>query len=361
MKKRIIALIACVLVSGTAGAFAKSVDTNAVPAGADTVTSTAEALANNPVSTNPVVTAVPKTADTTATCNNGVQAALKSVASKTTSNTASSCPRNTAAQQAVKAAVNNSSNCNNTNNSANTANSLQDISQYLKVLSCNQNGNYVNGIACLKGSNCTTGNCVSLINCLYGVNCKTGNCSTSNCKNNSTANTSSSSNNSTANSSSSNSTTGSNTSSAPVSSAPQGNTSSTPSSTSGSYSSFQNQVVQLVNKERAANGLKALTVNSQLTKTATLKSEDMVKLNYFDHTSPTYGSPFDMMKQFGITYRAAGENIAKGQTTPEQVMQGWMNSPGHRANILNASFTQIGVGIAKTAQGQYVWTQQFIG
>ncbi len=87
----------------------------------------------------------------------------------------------------------------------------------------------------------------------------------------------------------------------------------------------------------------------------------MAKLNYFSHTSPTYGSPFDMMKQFGISYRSAGENIAKGQTTPQQVMQGWMNSPGHRANILNSSFTQIGVGIAKNSQGQLIWTQQFIG
>jgi len=275
MKKRIIALIACVLVSGTAGAFAKSVNTNAVPAGADTVTSTAEALANNPVSANPLVAAVQKTAGTTSTCSNGVQAALKSVASKTTSNPASSCPKNSAAQQAVKAAVNSSnknSNCSNSSNSANTVNSVNDIGQYLKSLNCNKNGNYVNGVACLSGSNCKTGNCVSLINCLYGVNCKTGNCSTSNCKNSSNANT----NSSNGSTSSSNSTTSSNTSSAPVSSAPQGNTSSTPSSTSGSYSSFQNQVVQLVNKERAANGLKALTVNAQLTKTATLKSEDMI-------------------------------------------------------------------------------------
>lgn len=132
-------------------------------------------------------------------------------------------------------------------------------------------------------------------------------------------------------------------------------------STGTNFSAFQNEVVQIVNKERAANGLAPLTVNAQVTKSAVLKSEDMAKLNYFSHTSPTYGSPFDMMKQFGISYRSAGENIAKGQTTPQQVMQGWMNSPGHRANILNSSFTQIGVGIAKNSQGQLIWTQQFIG
>ena len=79
--------------------------------------------------------------------------------------------------------------------------------------------------------------------------------------------------------------------------------------------------------------------------------------NYFDHTSPTYGSPFDMMKSFGISYNAAGENIAMGQTTPEQVVTSWMNSEGHRANILNGEFTHIGVGYV--ADGN-VWTQQFI-
>lgn len=127
------------------------------------------------------------------------------------------------------------------------------------------------------------------------------------------------------------------------------------------FSSFQNQVVQLVNQERTSRGLNALKVNTALAHSATLKSEDMAKLNYFDHNSPTYGSPFEMMQQLGINYRTAGENIAKGQTTPEQVMQGWMNSDGHRKNILNPSFTEIGVGIAKNSQGQYIWTQQFIG
>lgn len=129
----------------------------------------------------------------------------------------------------------------------------------------------------------------------------------------------------------------------------------------GSYAAFQKKVVELVNAERAKNGLKPLTMNAQLNKTATLKSQDMAKLGYFDHNSPTYGSPFDMMKKYGISYRTAGENIAMGQTTPEQVMNGWMNSPGHRANILRASFTQIGVGVAKNSSGRLYWTQQFIG
>jgi uncharacterized protein YkwD len=79
---------------------------------------------------------------------------------------------------------------------------------------------------------------------------------------------------------------------------------------------------------------------------------------YFSHTSPVYGTPFQMTKSFGITYRSAGENIAHGQTSPQAVVNAWMNSSGHRANILNASFTQIGVGYV--ADGHY-WTQMFIG
>ncbi len=87
----------------------------------------------------------------------------------------------------------------------------------------------------------------------------------------------------------------------------------------------------------------------------------MVNKNYFSHTSPTYGSPFDMMKQFGISYKTAGENIAMGQKTPSEVVTAWMNSEGHRKNILSSSFTQIGVGVAKNANGQLYWTQMFIG
>ena len=104
-----------------------------------------------------------------------------------------------------------------------------------------------------------------------------------------------------------------------------------------------------------------LTLDSKLSSVATKKSQDMIDKNYFNHTSPTYGSPFDMMKKFGISYRTAGENIAKGQRTPQEVMNAWMNSSGHRANILNASFTKLGVGIAKDSNGRLYWTQMFIG
>ena len=122
--------------------------------------------------------------------------------------------------------------------------------------------------------------------------------------------------------------------------------------------SFENDVVRLVNESRVENGLKALTANWELSRVARIKSQDMVDNRYFSHTSPVYGSPFQMIKAFGLTYRTAGENIAYGQRTPQAVVNGWMNSSGHRANILNASYTQIGVGYA--ANGHY-WTQMFIG
>ena len=86
-----------------------------------------------------------------------------------------------------------------------------------------------------------------------------------------------------------------------------------------------------------------------------------IEKGYFDHTSQTYGSPFDMMKKFNISYNTAGENIAMGQKTPSEVMNSWMNSSGHRANILNSTYTELGVGIQKDSNGTIYWTQMFIG
>jgi uncharacterized YkwD family protein/spore coat assembly protein SafA len=123
-------------------------------------------------------------------------------------------------------------------------------------------------------------------------------------------------------------------------------------------SAYEAEVVRLVNVARAQNGLAPLTTNWELSRVARYKSQDMVDKHYFSHTSPTYGTPFQMMKAFGLTYRTAGENIAYGQRTPQEVVTAWMNSSGHRANILNASYTQIGVGYV--ANGNY-WTQMFIG
>ena len=128
--------------------------------------------------------------------------------------------------------------------------------------------------------------------------------------------------------------------------------------TSSSVTSFEQEVIRLVNEIRTENGLRPLTYDWELSRVARYKSQDMKDNKYFSHTSPVYGSPFQMMKSFGISYRSAGENIAKGYATPEAVVEGWMNSPGHRANILNSSFTHIGVGYV--AEGRY-WTQMFIG
>src|SRR5690625_4858463 len=129
-------------------------------------------------------------------------------------------------------------------------------------------------------------------------------------------------------------------------------------SESQQLNAFEQEVVELTNKEREKQGLNPLKVDDELSKVAREKSRDIKANNYFSHDSPTYGSPFDMMEQYGISYRTAGENIAKGQRTPEEVVNGWMNSDGHRANILSGDFTHIGVGYVE--QGNH-WTQQFIG
>lgn len=123
---------------------------------------------------------------------------------------------------------------------------------------------------------------------------------------------------------------------------------------------FEQQVISLTNKERVKNGLSPLKANWQLSRVARYKSKDLRDKNYFGHTSPTYGSPFKMMKSFGISYNAAAENIAAGQKTPEQVVSAWMNSSGHRKNILDPSMTEIGVGYAKGGKKGYYWTQMFI-
>jgi uncharacterized YkwD family protein len=143
---------------------------------------------------------------------------------------------------------------------------------------------------------------------------------------------------------------------APTTTAP-----TTTQSTTSEFSAYQQEVLNIVNKERTSRGLSALKLNMEVSKVATIKSQDMIDKGYFAHNSPTYGSPFDMMKKFGITYKSAGENIAMGQKTPQEVMTAWMNSEGHRKNILNSSFTEIGIGIAKDKNGRLYWTQMFIG
>ena len=125
-----------------------------------------------------------------------------------------------------------------------------------------------------------------------------------------------------------------------------------------SVRAYEQEVIRLVNVLRGQYGLTPLTEHWELSRVARYKSQDMHDEGYFDHTSPIYGSPFTMIKNFGISYRSAGENIAMGYSTPQEVVRGWMNSSGHRANILNGGFTRIGVGYV--TDGHY-WTQMFIG
>lgn len=121
---------------------------------------------------------------------------------------------------------------------------------------------------------------------------------------------------------------------------------------------FESEVVELTNIERERYGLQPLQIDYKLSEVAREKSKDMRVNRYFDHNSPVYGSPFSMMQQFGVHYQTAGENIAMGQRSAGEVVQAWMNSAGHRANILNPNFTHIGVGFDENG---YYWTQQFIG
>lgn len=130
---------------------------------------------------------------------------------------------------------------------------------------------------------------------------------------------------------------------------------------SAGQSSMTSQVVNLVNSERAAQGLTALQKDSRLAALAQQKAEDMAKNQYFSHTSPTYGSAFDMLKAAGYSYKTAGENIAMGQKSAASVMDGWMHSSGHRANILHTSYEKIGVGYAVSADGMPYWVQIFAG
>jgi uncharacterized protein YkwD len=133
----------------------------------------------------------------------------------------------------------------------------------------------------------------------------------------------------------------------------------TPTSTSGALSGYAAQVLSLTNAQRATAGCKALTANTKLTKAAQDHSVDMADNNYFDHNSQNGKTPFDRMKADGYTFQAAAENIAKGQSTAAAVMSAWMNSAGHKANILNCTYTNIGIGYAVNSSGTPFWTQDF--
>lgn len=122
----------------------------------------------------------------------------------------------------------------------------------------------------------------------------------------------------------------------------------------------EQEVFNLINQQRANYGLSALKIDSELQRVARIKAQDMVNNNYFSHTSPTYGSPFDMMKSFGIKYNTAGENIA-GNSNNQAAVTAWMNSEGHRKNILTSSFNYTGVGVVNGSKYGKIYVQMFIG
>ena len=147
---------------------------------------------------------------------------------------------------------------------------------------------------------------------------------------------------------------------------PNGNTDSpnttTPSTTENNsgLTADELEVFNLINAKRTSAGLSALRIDNEVQNVARIKAQDMVDSNYFSHTSPTYGSPFDMMKNFGIKYKAAGENIA-GNSSNSGAVNAWMNSEGHRANILSNNFNYTGIAVVKSPKYGKIFVQMFIG
>lgn len=134
-----------------------------------------------------------------------------------------------------------------------------------------------------------------------------------------------------------------------------GNTSNT-----STLSNDEKEVFDLINKQRTNNGLSALKIDTEVLNVARVKAKDMVDNNYFSHNSPTYGSPFDMLKSFKVSYKTAGENIA-GNSSNSAAVTAWMNSSGHKANILNSLFNYTGIGVVKSSKYGKVYVQMFIG
>lgn len=122
----------------------------------------------------------------------------------------------------------------------------------------------------------------------------------------------------------------------------------------------EQKLLELVNKARADKGLDALVTDEKLMKVARTKAKDMVENNYFSHQSPTYGSPFDMMRQFDNVFKSAGENIA-GNKTVEGAFKAWMSSESHKKNILNSAFKVTGIGVENSSTYGKILVQQFIG
>lgn len=152
----------------------------------------------------------------------------------------------------------------------------------------------------------------------------------------------------------------------PTSSGNASNTGSSNNNTSSNNSSNttltadEQEVFKLINEQRTKQGLKALTIDAEVQRVARIKAQEMVDKNYFSHTSPTYGSPFDMLNSFKVSYKTAGENIA-GNSSNSAAVNAWMNSTGHRQNILNSSYQYTGIGVINGSQYGKIYVQMFIG
>ena len=138
------------------------------------------------------------------------------------------------------------------------------------------------------------------------------------------------------------------------------NSSSNSNSTITAMTTDEKEVFDLINNQRTQNGLSALKLDTETLRVARIKAQDMVENNYFSHNSPIYGSPFQMLNSFKISYKTAGENIA-GNSSNSSAVTAWMNSSGHRANILNSSFNYTGIGVVKSSKYGKVYVQMFLG
>lgn len=138
------------------------------------------------------------------------------------------------------------------------------------------------------------------------------------------------------------------------------NSSSNSNSTTTAMTTDEKEVFDLINNQRTQNGLSALKLDTETLRVARIKAQDMVDNNYFSHNSPTYGSPFQMLNSFKISYKTAGENIA-GNSSNSAAVTAWMNSSGHKANILNSSFNYTGIGVVKGSKYGKIYVQLFLG
>ena len=138
------------------------------------------------------------------------------------------------------------------------------------------------------------------------------------------------------------------------------NNSNSNSNTNTTMTADEKEVLDLINKQRTQNGLSALKLDTETLRVARIKAQDMVDNNYFSHNSPTYGTPFQMLNSFKISYKTAGENIA-GNSSNSAAVTAWMNSSGHKANILNSSFNYTGIGVVKGSKYGKIYVQLFLG